>query len=172
MKKILILLLICFCSYSTIQAQDSDGFSRKGKILVETGYNLIASTFRGTGASIIVSDGETITSIGAEMGYFLQENFALKFKLSIVDLGFGGTVTALGVGGKYYIAGKVPFEFAVGLLTGDGIDAFNGNLSIGYAVNLAHNILLEPSLGLLAGEDELFGGTIPINFRIAFVMIL
>ena len=163
MKKTLTCLFIV-CSLFTSQAQD-DVFQRKGSILLETGYNLIAGVFSGSGASIFLQDGETVTSIGADMGYFLSEDFALKFKLSIIS--GNGTLTNIGAGGKYYIGGVAPIEGSLGLLTGQGLDAFVGNVGIGYAAVLAPNIYLEPSIGLFVID-----GDSAVNIRIMFAMIL
>ncbi|MEM9820747.1 MAG: hypothetical protein AAF985_06730 [Bacteroidota bacterium] len=171
MKKSFAFLFICLFSCSLLQAQDDDLFSRKGKILLETGYNLVAGVFPGTGLSLVQSDGQTITSLAADMGYFLQENFALKFRLGVVS-GGGATVTSIGAGGKYYIAGVVPVEATVGLYTGNGTDTFGANFSLGYAVGLAPNILLEPSFGAILGDEIISQESIALQLRLAFAMIL
>ena len=162
----LFLTLICaMCSFGLSAQSDSNGFSKKGRVLIETGYNLVAGFSGGTGISLLVDDdGESITSLGFDGGYFISENFALKFKLGL--LSSFGALTNFSVGGKYYIGGKVPVEFGAGLLSGGGNSDFLGNISIGYAINLADNITFEPNIGALISNGSL------IEFGLSFSMFL
>jgi len=81
---------------------------------------------------------------------------------ALIETGYR-SLTNIGAGGKYYIAGKVPIEFGAGTLSAGGSSEFLGNVSVGYAIPLAKNIALEPSLGVLVAD----GGTLTklaINF--------
>jgi len=164
MKKVtttLSVLLFCCWMTTTIYAQNEAGFSKKGRVLVESGYNLFAGFAGGSGATIFVSDGETITSLGFDGGYFISENFALKIRFGLLSA-TGSTLTNFSGGGKYYIAGRIPVELGAGLITGGGASDFLGNVSVGYGIGLAPNINLEPSVGLLFSEASLF--KIGVNF--------
>lgn len=151
-----ILALLCLCAFGTINAQSnsdaSSDFSKKGRILVESGYNLVAGLAGGTGLNILVDDdGNTVTSLGIDGGYFISENFALKFKLGLLSA--NGSVTNFSVGGKYYIGGRVPIELGIGTLSSGGDSVLLGNFSIGYGIKVAENIFLEPNLGTLLNEE-------------------
>ena len=161
------LILLCLSLNFGLQAQDdSDNFNRKGKILVETGYNLIAGFSSGTGLSLLVDDdGETFTSLGFDGGYFVSENFALKMKLSL--LSSFGSLTNFSVGGKYYAGGRVPIELGAGFLSSGGNSEFLANLSVGYAINLADNIALEPNIGGFTSGDGAL-----LEFGLTFSMFL
>jgi len=165
--RVTILLLFAFFSTNSIQAQE-DEFSRNGRWLVETGYNIISGlTGGGTGANILVdSDGDSVTSFGAEVGKFTSENFALKIRFGLISSG-GFSITNFGAGAKYYAGGNVPIDFGIGLLDGGGSSQIQGNLGVGYAINLASNITLEPSIGGLINEDDFL-----LNFKIGFAMFL
>ena len=165
MKKFL-LLPLCFFLTMACYAQDDNPFVRKNRILVETGYNLVAGFSSGTGLSILIDeDSNTITSLGFDGGYFVSEDFALKFRLGL--LSSNGSLTNFGVGGKYYIGGNVPIELVLGALSGGGDSEFLGNLSLGYAINVADNIALEPNIGLMTtGNGSIF------EFGFTFAMFL
>ncbi len=164
MKKTLITLL-ALCSFFFVQAQDDDT-GRKGKFLVETGYNVIGGLTAGSGASVLIADGETLTSLGADMGYFLGRNFALKFRLAVLSSG-GNSITNFGAGLKYYIIGLIPIEAGIGAF-GNGDDSVALiNLSGGYAIQLASNINLEPSIGIIASDGDILTN-LKINFALFF----
>ncbi len=150
MKKLVFVLASLFC-ISFCQAQDTsdDTFNRKGRILLEHGYGLISGFSQGSGLSILVDDdGESITSIGFDGGYFLSQDFALTFNLSVLSVE-GGSINGYGAGGKYYAGGKVPISFGGQLFSIGGDSSFVTNLGVGYAFNLADNITLEPNISAL-----------------------
>lgn len=136
----------------------SQRFVRKGRVLVESGYNLIGGLPIGAGTGIIsISDGDnSVTGIGFNGGYFISQNFALK--LSLTNLGDSDvSLSSFGIGAKYLVAGKVPIDFIIGSVTVDGGN--NGDitfttLSIGYGIRLADNINLEPSIGVYGTDDD------------------
>lgn len=164
--KYLIIVLLSIGIYCGTSAQESsEVFNRKGRLLVETGYNLIAGFSSGSGLTFLIDDdGNTITSLGFDGGYFISENFALKAKLSL--LASNGSLTNFSVGGKYYIGGKVPLELGAGVLSGGNNSQFLGNVSIGYAISIANNIALEPNLGALVGDGAV------LEFGLTFAMFL
>ncbi len=170
MNKIFILfaLFILVGNYSFAQSSDEAGFNRKGKFLVETGYNIVGGLSNSTGTNIRLDfDGGSITALGADVGKMLTENLALKFKLGLLS-GGGLSITNITGGIKYYAGGRVPIEFTIGILDGGpGSSLFNANLKFGYAANLADNITLEPAIGLVVLKN---GSA--LNFGITFGMFL
>ena len=175
MKKLLVILLIVFTA-NLISAQNDnqsnnnsnqETFNRKGRVLIETGYNLIGGIpiGGGTGLTSIGDKDESFSGFGFNGGYFLSQNFAIK--LSCTNLGDrDDRISSLALGAKYYIVGKVPIEFSLGALTtgnGDSESIEYSTISVGYGIRLADNINLEPSLGIFAGDED-GSGTFTLNF--------
>lgn len=175
MKKTLLVLLVAF-SATLVSAQrgneknnntddNKESFQRKGKILIETGYNLVGGLPVGGSTGLTsISDGDnSFSGLGINGGYFLSQNFALK--LNYTNLGGDGftSVSALGIGGKYYIAGKVPIELSLGTFSGGSDSEGYGTLSIGYGIRLADNINLEPALGIFSNDNDSIT-TFSLNF--------
>lgn len=180
MKNLLILILFTFATIS-VNAQfnqrtdktmnDSEvAFSKKGKILIETGYSILGIFGGGTTFYLINGNNQSISSFGLEGGYFVSDRFAIKGLISRISAGEDNAINTVGVMGKYYIADKAPLELGVRSLdAGGGDNSIIYNLNIGYGIELAPNIYLEPSLGILAGDD--FGDSIT-TFKINFAMFL
>ena len=170
MKKIFTLLTLVFLlgNFSFAQNSDEEGFVRKGKVLVETGYNIVGVYSSSSGANLIMDfDGGTISAIGADMGIMLTNSMALKFKLGLLS-GDGLSLTTISAGGKWYAGGVVPIELTAGILdNGPGSSFFTANLRLGYAARLAENITLEPTIGMQILEEE---GV--LNFGINFGLFL
>jgi len=169
MNKIItiIALVLLVGNYSYAQSSDEEGFQRKGRFLVETGYNIVGGYNNSTGANVLLDvDGGSLTALGVDMGKMLTNNLALKFKLGILS-GGGLSLTNFAGGIKYYVGGKVPIELTAGILDfGPSSSNFNANLKLGYAANLADNITLEPSIGLVVVDEA------AISFGISFGMFL
>lgn len=161
-------MLICLSVFvfTSSYSQDSELFERKGRVLVETGFSFLTVFGSGTGFSLISSEGENISSLGFDGGYFINQDFALKFGIS--NLSAGGSITSFQFGGKYYIGGVAPITITAGLISGEGGSAFLGNLNLGYGVKLANNINLEPYLGIVALEEN-YGN---LNLGVRFSMFL
>ena len=76
MKKLITLFSIAFCFLSFNQnaiSQEDQPFVRKGKFLIESGYNIVSGLTTGTGISILSDEGLTLSSIGFDGGYFTSE---------------------------------------------------------------------------------------------------
>lgn len=167
MKNLLfiVMLLTAFCNESFTQASSTD-FTRKGKFIVEAGYNLIGGITSGTGISLLSDEGTTLYAVGFDMGTFLTEKLALKGNLSILGIE-GDNILSLGIGPKYYIANKIPIDATIGFLNVSDSNTIKFGAGVGYAIKLADNILLEPNVNINIFEDsELFG------FKASFVMLL
>ena len=163
-----LLMLLLTANYAIAQSSEEGGFVRKGKFLVETGYNIVGGYNYSTGANVLFDfDGGTLTALGADVGLMLSNSMALKFKLGLLS-GPGLSLTSISAGAKLYAGGVVPIELTAGLLDGGpGSSSFTANLKVGYAARLAPNITLEPTVGMLILEDE---GA--LNFGINFGLFL
>ncbi|MEM1322329.1 MAG: hypothetical protein AAGG75_18850 [Bacteroidota bacterium] len=164
--KTLLPFVLAFFSFFLLQAQEEDTPRlTKGSFMIETGYNVVGGISSGSGFNLISGEGTTILSFGGDFGYFVADNFALKFRLSLLGLfdDFDDeSLTIISVGGKYYLAGQVPLEASIGVISGFGATELLGNILVGYAIPLAKNINLEPSVGLILSDgDSLFNAKIP-----------
>jgi len=147
MKYLFVLLTVFIISQSSI-CQENVEFKRKGKVLIEVGYNAIGGFNTGTGIGMLVVDGETLSSVGGNVGIFLSERFALKLAIGLLAVE-NSNISNFSAGCKYYIINKIPVELGVGILNaGKGISPY-GKLNFGYAGKLADNILLELSPGIM-----------------------
>jgi hypothetical protein len=159
-----------FCAFlfmANTLAQTNDVFQKKGKILIETGYNAIGGFGTGSGLSYFTDENSNLTSIGLELGKFISENFAIKFKGGILNLGQSGNLSTFAVGGKYYIGREWPVELGVGVLNSGDEFTLRGDFSFGYAAKLAPNIYLEPAVSFLVAD-----GGVLYGFRVNFAMML
>ena len=171
MTNYLVLLFLAFLP-NLLSAQDSsDSFQRKGRILIETGYSF-SSTFLGgsTGASVLLIDGDNVTTLSVNGGYFISDDFAIKGRLGLINS--GDAIYNFSVGAKYYINGKIPVELNGGLISlptffSGRESLFQANGIIGYGVALAPNINIEPSFGILLIE-----GGVSTQLGVTFAMFL
>ncbi len=148
MKKFLILVAVAAFSFN-VYAQDGGGALSKGSKFFEinTGSFVVGST----SFSLTSIDGNTAWSIGAEGGYFVIDNLAIKGGLGYSDSGSdgpGSTSFVYKIGSKYFIIDKIP----VGVdFTGASFKDFDENPSYlgiegGYAWFITDHISLEPKL--------------------------
>lgn len=160
MKKIILTMAAVF-AVTFANAQDKEKASgsqtSKGKWLIEanTGFGAVApaSTFIGYS-----SQGDLKQmSIGAEGGYFVMDNLAIKLGLGYNSFD-NGVADASGfaykVGAKYYIMGNIPVQVDYsgasgdlyeGGINGDDTPSYLG-LQAGYAIFLGENVSVEPGL--------------------------
>ena len=147
--------MLLFLSTSVFSQEDT--FIRKGKTMIETGFSTLGIFGGGTGGSLITQEGETLGSFAIDAGHFVKEDFALTVNLSYFNTS-GISFTSFAVGGKYYAGGNIPIKANAGLVTtsaGFGSSSeFLGRVSAGYAIELAQNINLEPSVGLLISDGS------------------
>ncbi|MCB0399454.1 MAG: hypothetical protein KDD26_07485 [Winogradskyella sp.] len=153
MKKLFLAAFAVF-AFASVNAQDGDSSSAlsKGSKLIEINTGSWATG--STAFSLFSVDGFTTYSVGAEGGYFVSDNLAVK-----VGLGYSGADDVDGtfvykVGAKYYVGG----EFPVGIdFTGASVDGNNANwvgLQGGYAWFVADNVSIEPTVRYNMTLDE------------------
>ncbi|WP_046757652.1 hypothetical protein [Kordia jejudonensis] len=176
MKKIIlsIVALVGFAFAGNAQDDDTTMMqTAKGKWLIEanTGNALLGNT----GIYFSSQDGEYIYNIGLDGGYFVADDFAIKF-----GLGYGGdSETDLNgfsyrVGGKYYIASKFPISLDV---TGSKIDNVDENpfwlgIGGGYAWFIGNSVAIEPGLRYNVSLNEDFSDKDIFQINIGFTVFL
>lgn len=149
------IIVIVFFTFN-VTAQDSD--ESKGNALSEGSWVIEANTGSwstgSTAFSLTSLDGSTTWSVGAEAGYFVMDNLAIKAGLGYADNDFSDGTFVYKVGAKYYIGG----EFPVGLdFTGASSDGENANwvgAQAGYAWFVADNVSIEPTVRYNITLDE------------------
>jgi len=149
MKKI-VLSMIAVLAFGFANAQEQ---TAKGKWLIEanTGFGAGSNDAKigNTSFGLWSSDGNTAWNIGAEAGYFVADNLAVKLGLGYGDDGsdFDSNAFAYKIGAKYYVVNKFPLEVSYnGVSYEGGYDPSFIGLQGGYAWFLGSNVSLEPGI--------------------------
>ncbi|MBB4804346.1 outer membrane protein W [Flavobacterium nitrogenifigens] len=156
MKKV-ILAAIAVMGFTFANAQEQ---TAKGKWLIEANTGFGGDTNTGnTSFQLYSSDGESSWSIGAEGGYFVADNLAVKLGMGYNDFGHSSNAFSYKVGAKYYLLNKFPLEASY---TGASIKDANENpsylgLQAGYAWFVSKNISIEPGLRYNVTLNEDYG---------------
>jgi hypothetical protein len=155
MKKLILLVAIALIGFNA-NAQDESTSNAKseGNWLLEVNTGSWATG--STAFSLISVDGNTMWSAGAEAGYFVKENLAIKAGLGYSDFGEGSDgAFAYKVGAKYYVGGNIPVgvDFT-GVSEGDYNASWVG-LQAGYAIHVADNVAIEPTLRYNVTLDDM-----------------
>jgi hypothetical protein len=175
MKKV-ILSMVALATFGFASAQEQ---TAKGKWLIEAN----TAFGEGVGSTQIRfnSDEEgTSYNFGAEGGYFVMDNLAVKLGLGYLGISpKGGTaVSGLGykIGAKYYVMNMIPVELSYNGISKspkqDGVkDPSFFGIQAGYAVFLGSNVSIEPGLrynyALLKKEE---GGVSNLQFNVGFAL--
>jgi Outer membrane protein beta-barrel domain len=172
--KNLIIAAIAVLSIGVVSAQEQ---TKKGKWLIEanTGFgDRVGTTQIGFNSTEFGSS----YNVGAEGGYFVMDNLAIK-----AGLGFGGnnpkndkstSVFSYKIGAKYYVINTIPFELSYNGVTFSDNNGKNPSflgIQGGYAIFLGNNVSIEPGLrynySLLKKED---GGVSAFQFNVGFAL--
>ncbi|WP_317221708.1 hypothetical protein [Aestuariivivens marinum] len=164
---------------SSVIAQESDNGSStsKGKWLIEanTGFGGGPMGLTGhsanTGFGLSSIDGETVWSLGAEAGYFVVNDLAIKVGLGYSDLA-GETIFSYKLGAKYYLSGVIPFQLDITGASWEDIEENPLWLGIqgGYAWFIVENVSIEPGLRYNVSLNEDFTDEGIFEFRIGFAL--
>lgn len=181
MKKLFLCAAIAALGLSQVNAQEAatGGQTSKGKWLIEanTGFSagggevgLLQHT-ANTGFGLVSVDGTTIWSLGAEGGYFVMDDLAIKAGLGYTDYD-GESVFSYKLGAKYYIISQIPVQIDV---NGASIKDFDENplwlgLQGGYAIFLGENVSIEPGLRYSMSLNEDFTDEGLFEVRIGFAL--
>ncbi len=148
MKKITLALMALF-AFGFSNGQAKEGQVSKGIWLIEvnTGFG---ENVGSTSLSLTSSDGITAYNIGAEGGYFIKDNLAIKLGLGYGDDGIEGNDNPIAykIGAKYYFKKMIPIELSyngVGFGSADANPTYLG-FQAGYALFLGKNVSIEPGL--------------------------
>lgn len=153
MKKIIMVLFVVV-STNLISAQDKKGTSNgqtvKEKWLVEANTSF-GNGVGSTSFGLVSEDGTVSWNIGAEAGYFVIDDLAMKVGFGYGDDGSdmeGSTVFAYKLGAKYYVVSQFPFEVSYNGLTIKDYDENPSYIGFqaGYAWFLSDTISLEPGI--------------------------
>ncbi|MCL5247435.1 hypothetical protein M4I21_16565 [Cellulophaga sp. 20_2_10] len=177
MKKLFIVAITALGFTFAAQAQDAaastnGGQTAQGKWLIEanTGFGAVSAANTGFGLQSV--DGETTWSLGAEGGYFVADDLAIKVGLGYQDQGNDLSAFTYKVGAKYYIASMIPVQVdyaGASVKDADENPSFLG-LQGGYAIFLGENVSIEPGLRYnITMNDDAFSEDV-FQFQIGFAL--
>lgn len=150
MKKVLFIAL-ALVGLNFANAQEEAKESNNGSALSKGSWVIEANTGSwttgNTSFSLASVDGNTSWSVGAEAGYFIMDDLALKAGLGYSDAGenVDGSFVYK-VGAKYYVASQFPVGVDFTGVSNDGNNANWVGVQGGYAWFVADNISIEPTL--------------------------
>lgn len=163
MKKI-VLAAIAVLTFGWANAQEQ---TAEGKWLIETNTSFGAAQVGNTGFSLWSTDGTTTWNVGAEGGYFVANNLAVKVGLGYGDNGSDSSFSYK-VGGKYYIANKFPVEVSyTGQTIKDQETASFVGLQGGYAWFIGKNVSVEPGLRYNVCLNDYYKDVFQVNVGFA-----
>lgn len=176
LKSILITGLFLVSAVGLSQSSDDGdgGATDKGSWLVEANTGFGAGGFghtANTGFGLTSIDGTTVWSVGAEGGYFVADDIAVKAGLGFTD-NDGFSIFTYKVGAKYYAADVIPVQID---LTGASVEDAEENplwlgIQGGYAWFVADNISIEPGVRYNLSLNEDFTDEGVLEFRIGFAL--
>ena len=175
MKKLFFAVLTVF-AFSFYNAQDDGGSAlSKGSWVIEanTGFgapNTGAANSARTSFSLVSFNDTTVWSVGAEAGYFIADDLAIKFGLGYNDFD-GDNAFTYKLGAKYYIASQFPVQIDLTGASGDlfGEDPLWLGLQGGYAWFVADNVSIEPGIryNVSLNDDFTDEGVFELNIGFA-----
>ncbi len=160
MKKLLVAAMMVFGLAANAQETTSSQ-TAKGKFVIEA--NTGSATTGNTSFSLTSVDGNTAWSVGAEGGYFVIDDLAVKAGLGYGDNGTSDSFNYK-IGAEYYILGQIPVgvDFTGSSYTGGSTNWLG--LQGGYAYFLGENVSIKPAvrynIGLEDGQKGQFQGLI------------
>ncbi|ADY28033.1 hypothetical protein [Cellulophaga lytica] len=180
MKKLFIVAITALGFTFAAQAQDAatstnGGQTAQGKWLIEANTGFGSASAANTGFSLTSVDGNTSWNLGAEGGYFVADDLAVKVGLGYGDNGSDGPASSTfsyKVGAKYYIASMIPVQVDY---SGASIKDFDENPSYlglqgGYAIFLGENVSIEPGLRYDISMNDDYSDEGIFQVRIGFAL--
>jgi hypothetical protein len=177
MMKNSIAMIVLVLTTGVVNAQEQDNKSQTsvGKWLIEANTNFGVAAGSNTGFSYSNTNGDSEYNFGAEVGYFIIDDLALK-----AGLGYGGintdvfdtNVFSYKIGAKYYIISKIPIQVDYSGATIKDIDADPSYLGLqaGYAIFLGDNVSVEPGIRYNISLNNNFTEQDTFQFNIGFAL--
>lgn len=176
MKKTITMMVLVFTAgFVNAQDQENTKQTAMGKWLIEANTNFGAVAGSNTGFSYSNTDGDSEYNFGAEVGYFVIDDLAVK-----VGLGYGGIDTdffdtnifSYKIGAKYYIISKIPIQVDYSGATIKDIEADPSYLGLqaGYAIFLGDNVSVEPGIRYNLSLNNNFTEQDTFQFNIGFAL--
>ena len=154
MKKLFLVGALALFGAMNAQAEKSStGATAKGKWVVEANTGSW-TTMGNTSFGLTSVDGNTAWNVGAEGGYFVMDNLAIKAGLGYGDQGSGDGIFSYKLGAQYYINNVIPVGVDFTGASADGESVNFVGLEGGYAWFVAPNIAVTPKVRYNLSLDE------------------
>lgn len=177
--KTTIVTLLTILTFGLANGQESkqvknNGQTSEGKWLIEVNTGFGTPVGAATGINYASQNGDSMYNFGAEAGYFVIDNLALK-----AGLGYGGvktdfidtTIFSYKVGAKYYIVNQIPIQVDFSGASIKDVDENPSYLGMqaGYAVFLGDNVSVEPGVryNLSLNQNYAKADTFQVNIGFA-----
>ena len=155
-KLILVFMVMSFSFYALSQDEQSEDRTHtdKGKFVIDANTTLSSIggiSIGGGGTSFLLTsvEGTTIWNIGAEVGYFVIDDFTIKVGFGYGDVD-GSSLVSYKFGAKYYATSSIPIQIDFSGQGGEDIfgteKPFYLGLQAGYAIFIGDMVSLEPAL--------------------------
>jgi hypothetical protein len=160
MKKLMLMAAVAVFGLSNVNAQEEHndhGSIHEGKWLIEINTGSWATG--STAFSLTSIDGDTQWSVGAEGGYFVIDNLAIKAGFGYGDSGtIDGEAFAYKVGAKYYIADKFPVgvDYTGVSYSEGGEDPSYVGVEGGYAWFITPKVSIEPKIRYNVSMNDVY----------------
>lgn len=168
MRKI-ILSAIAVMAFGFANAQEQ---TKEGKWLIEANTGFGTPGVGSTQFALSSVDGETAWNVGAEAGYFVIDNLAVKLGLGYGDAGDDfSSVLSYKIGAKYYVANKFPLEVSYNGMSIEDADDNPSYVGLqgGYAWFLGPNVSVEPGVRYNVSLDDEIADSY-LQFNIGFAL--
>ncbi len=153
MKKFLLIAVFAAFGFTVNAQDDSSSALSEGSWVIEANTGSWATG--STAFSLTSIDGNTLYSLGAEAGYFIKENLAIKVGLGYSDSDATDGTFAYKVGAKYYVGGEFPIGLDYTGISVDGNSASWVGVQGGYAWFVAPNVSIEPTVRYNVTLDDM-----------------
>jgi hypothetical protein len=182
MKKIILtvaaVFALTFANAQDKKEKESGNQTSKGKWLIEanTGFGAITGANTSFGYS---SQGDVkAMSLGAEGGYFIMDDLAIKLGIGYNSFDNGvvdGSGFAYKIGAKYYIMGNIPVQLDYTGASGDAYEVGDETpsylgLQAGYAIFLGENVSIEPGLRYNSSLNDKYTEDAQIQLCVGFAL--
>ncbi|KGK28957.1 MULTISPECIES: hypothetical protein [Cellulophaga] len=168
MKKVFLIAAMALFGFG-VQAQDENGGGQTdmGSWLIEANTGFGAPVGANTAFSLTSVDGDTSWSIGAEGGYFVADDLAVKVGLGYADNGLN--TFSYKIGAKYYISSMIPVQVDYAGASIKDVDENPSYIGLqgGYAIFLGQNVSLEPGLRYNLALNDVYENALQFNIGFA-----